>query len=60
MIDLEPRAVRILEQHRVVTWSKTVLLRTVNNVRSDPLQEIMRLIDIDSLVSAKTVVVQSD
>src|SRR5271156_5469135 len=60
MIDLQSCAVRILEQHRVVTWRKTVLLRSVNNVRADPFQEIMGFVDIGSLASTKTMVMQSD
>ena len=60
MIYFQPCTVRILKQHRVVTRCKTVLLRSVNNVRADFFQEIMHLVDIGSLTRAKTVVMQSD
>src|SRR6202020_747483 len=60
VIDLQPDAVGILEQHRIITGRKSVLLRHVNDARADFFQELMRLVDIGALAGAKAMVMQSD
>src|SRR6202012_3464877 len=60
VIDLQPCAVGILEQHRIVTRRKTVLLRRVHDAGADPFQEFMRLVYIGALARSETMVMQSD
>ena len=57
MINLQPRAVRILEQHRVVAGGKIVVSRFVNDMCADFYKEVMRLVDIGTFSRTKTVVV---
>ena len=57
MIDLQPRAVRILEQHRVVAGGEAVLSRCVDDMCVDLYKEVIRLIDIGTFSRTKTVVV---
>jgi hypothetical protein len=53
MIYLEPRAIGVLEKHRVVPRSKTVLSRWVNYMGADLHQKIVRFVDIGTLTSEK-------
>src|SRR5882757_9617701 len=46
MIDLQPRAVGILEQHGVITRRITVLLGGVNDVGADLFQKIICFVDV--------------
>jgi hypothetical protein len=56
IINLQSRAVRILEQYRVVAGGKIVLSRCVNNVCADLYKEVIRLVDIGTFSRTKTVV----
>ena len=49
MINLQPRAVRILEQHRVIAGGKAVVSRFVNDMCADFYKEVIRLVDIGTL-----------
>ena len=46
MVDLQSRAIGILEQHRIVTRRKIVLLRRMHDARADSFQKGMRLVDL--------------
>ena len=59
MINLQPRAVRILEQHRVVAGGKTVVSRCVNDMCADFYKEVICLVDIGTFSRTKTVMMQT-
>src|SRR5258707_12687943 len=56
IINLQSRAVRILEQYRVVSGGKIVLSRCVNDVCADLYKEVIRLVDVGTFSRTKTVV----
>src|SRR5215475_7903248 len=59
MINLQPRAVRILEQHRVIAGGKAVVSRFVNDMCADFYKEVIRLVDIGTFSRTKTVMMQT-
>ena len=56
IINLQSRAVRILEQYRLVSGGKIVLSRCVNDVCADLYKEVIRLVDVGTFSRTKTVV----
>ena len=60
MVDLQAHAVGILEQDRVVAGGVGVVLGPVDDVRADPDQEGVDLVDIVAAAGPETDVVQPD
>ena len=60
VIDLQPDAIRVLEQHRIIARRKFVLLRRVNDARADLFQELVRRVDVGALARPETMVMQAD
>ena len=60
VIDFQPDAVGILEQHGIIAGGEAVLARFVNDFRADPDEEVMGLVDVAALACAKTVMMQPD
>ena len=60
VIDLQPRTVRILKQHRIVARGEAVLAWFMNNFCAEFDEEVIRLINVAALTCAKTVIMQPD
>ena len=60
VIDLEPDAVGILEQHRVISRRPRTLLRRMHDLRADRFEEKINLIDVAMLARAQTHMMQPD
>src|SRR5882757_3919935 len=60
MIELEPDAVGILEQDRIISRRPLVLARRADDFRIERLQKRMQFVDVGALAGAKTQVMQAD
>jgi hypothetical protein len=60
MIELEPDAIRVLEQNRIVSRRPLILAWRANDLGAERLQEAMQLVDIGALAGAEAEMVQAD
>jgi hypothetical protein len=60
MVELEPDAVRILEQQRIISRRPLVLARRANDFCAERTQESVQLVDVGALAGAEAQVVQAD
>src|SRR5689334_1339269 len=60
VIDLEPDAIGILEQHRVISGRPAILARRADDFRAKLDNESVELVDIGALAGAKAEMVQPD
>jgi hypothetical protein len=60
MVELEPDAVGILEQNRIISRRPLVLARRADDSGAERQKEGMQFIDIGALAGAETEVVQAD
>ena len=60
MIQLEPDAIRILEQHRVISRRPLVLARRADDLGVDRRQKAVQLVDVGALAGAEAEMVQAD
>ena len=60
MIELEPDAVGVFEQQRVIAGRPLVLARRADDFGADRVQETMQFIDVGALAGAKAQMVQAD
>jgi hypothetical protein len=60
MIELEPDAVGILEQNRIISRRPLILARRPDDFRAERRQKAMQLIDVGALAGAEAQVMQPD
>jgi hypothetical protein len=60
MVELEPDAVGIFEQNRVISRRPLILARRTDDLGAERLEEAVQLIDVGALAGAEAEVVQAD
>jgi hypothetical protein len=60
MIELEPDAIRVFEQDRVIAGAPTGLARGADDVGADRIQETVEFIDVGALAGAEAEMMQAD
>ena len=60
MIELQPDAVGVLEQNRLIARRPLILARRADDLGAERLQEAVQLVDIGALAGAKAEVMQAD
>ncbi|WP_275187626.1 hypothetical protein [Bradyrhizobium sp. CSA112] len=60
MIELEPDAIGILEQDRVMSRRPLVLARCADDLGAERLEKAVQLIDVGALAGAEAEVMQAD
>ena len=60
MIELQPDAVGIFEQQRIISWRPLILAWRANDRHTERTQEAVQLVNVGALAGAKTQMVQAD
>ena len=60
MIELEPDAIGIFEQDRVISRRPLILARRADDLGTERLEEAVQLIDVGALAGAEAEVMQTD
>jgi hypothetical protein len=60
MIELEPDAVGVLEQNRIISRRPLILARRADDLRAELRQERGQLVDVGALAGAEAEMMQSD
>ena len=60
MIELQPDAIGIFEQNRIISRRPLILARRADDFRTERLEKTVQLIDVGALAGAEAQVVQAD
>src|SRR4051794_41752535 len=60
MVQLQPDAIGILEQDRVIARRPFILARRADDFGADRIEEIMQLVDVGALAGAEAEMMQAD
>ena len=60
MIELEPDAIGVLEQNRIITGRPLILARGADHGGAERIQERVQLIDVGAFAGTETQMVQAD
>jgi hypothetical protein len=60
MIELEPDAIGVLEQDRIISRCPLILARRTDDLGAERLEETVQLIDVGALAGAEAKVMQAD
>src|SRR6476646_632052 len=60
MIELEPDAIGVLEQDRIISWRPLVLARRADDLGAERLEKTVQLVDVGALAGAEAEMMQTD
>jgi hypothetical protein len=60
MVELEPDAVGVLEQNRIISRGPLILARGADDFRAERLEKAVQPIDVGALAGAEAQVMQAD